>query len=180
MCLIFNVDKNRQVSYDSSLPMKLTTKTEYALICLKYLCEHPSGKPISVSEMAESERLPKDYIEQIFVKLRRSGVIKSVKGIRGGFILARKPSEITLLQVIESVEGKTFEIFCAPRLRERIVCEHFSSCSIRPVWRKLKQMIDNFCDSLTLEDLLEDEQSLDACLALSSFDQSTIESVRSS
>lgn len=174
-----NVDVKCQILYDHPPLMKLTTKTEYALICLKYLCDHPGVKPVSVSEIAESEHLPKDYIEQIFVKLRRAGIIKSIKGIRGGFILARKPPQITLLQIIEAVEGKTFEIFCTPRLRERIVCEHFSSCSVRPVWRKLKQLIDDFCGGLTLENLLEEESALEACFALSSFSECAAESVRS-
>ncbi|MBI4388434.1 MAG: Rrf2 family transcriptional regulator [Candidatus Omnitrophica bacterium] len=151
--------------------MKLTTKSEYALICLKYLYEHSNGKPISVAEVSEEERLSRDYVEQILVRLRRAGLIKSVKGIGGGFMLAREASQITLLQTIEAVEGGTFEIFCAPRLRERIVCEHFDACSVRPVWRKLKQLIDDFCGSLSLEALFDSEDTLEKKFDLLPFEK---------
>ncbi len=151
--------------------MKLTTKSEYALICLKYLCEHSNGKPVSVAEISREERLPRDYVEQIFVRLRRANLVKSVKGIRGGFMLARNAAEVTLLQIIEAVEGVTFEIFCAPRLRERNVCEHLEVCGVRPVWRKLKQLIDDFCAHLTLEMLLGAEGELEKKLEMLSFEK---------
>lgn len=141
--------------------MKLTTKTEYALICLKYLCEHAKGQPISVSEVTDAEHLPKDYVEQIFVRLRKASIIRSVKGIYGGFILARDPALITLKQIIEALEGDTFQVFCTPQLRARIVCEHFSCCSVRPFWRKFKQLIDEFCGTVTLASLAESESALE-------------------
>ena len=157
--------------------MKLTTKTEYALISLKYLCEHSNAQPISVAEVSEGEKLPQDYVGQIFVRLRKAGIIKSVKGVYGGFALSRDPSQITLKQLIEAVEGRTFEIFCTPRLRERIVCGHFSCCSVRPVWRKLKRLIDQFCESITLETLLKDEGELEAELNLNAFGEELVNSV---
>ncbi len=155
--------------------MKLTTKSEYALVSLKYLCDHANGNPISVSEVSDAEHLPKDYVEQIFVKLRKGGIIKSVKGIYGGFVLAKEPEQITLKQVIESVEGDIFEVFCSPRLRERIVCQHFSSCSVRPFWRKLKQLIDDFCSSVTLASLAEGEDDLQKQWNLSTFNLLDVE-----
>ena len=149
--------------------MKLTTKSEYALVCLKYLCEHANGHPISVSEVSEAESLPKDYVEQIFVRLRKGGIIKSVKGVYGGFTLAKEPAQITLKEVIEALEGDIFEVFCSPKLRERIVCQHFSCCSIRPFWRKLQQLIDDFCSSVTLASLIESEGELEKQWNLPSF-----------
>lgn len=150
--------------------MKLTTKSEYALVCLKYLCEHAKGHPISVSEVSEAEHLPKDYVEQIFVRLRKGGIIKSIKGIYGGFVLAKEPGQVTLKQVIEALEGDVFEVFCSPRLRERIVCGHFSKCSIRPFWRKLEQLIDDFLSSVTLASLIENEADLEKQFGLQVFD----------
>ncbi len=146
--------------------MKLTTKTEYGLICLKYLLEHSCGKPISVAEIATKERIQKDYIEQIFSKLRKSDIVASVQGLRGGFVLSRDPSQITLKQIVEALEGDIFEVFCSPRIRERIVCEHFSRCSVRPIWDKLEKLIDEFCESITLDLLREDEPVLEKHLEL--------------
>jgi len=137
--------------------MKFTTKTEYGLVCLRYLVDHSGGKPVSVTEISLKEHLQKDYVEQIFAKLRKSDIVKSIQGLRGGFVLARDPSQITFKQVIEALDGDIFEVFCSPRLRERIVCEHFSGCSIRPVWQKLEELIDTFCEQITLESLSRDE-----------------------
>lgn len=140
--------------------MKLTTKTEYGLVCLKYLLEHSNGKPISVTEIALAEKLQKDYVEQIFSKLRKAEIVQSVQGLHGGFALARDSAQITLKQIIEALEGDIFEVFCTPELRERIVCEHFSRCSIRPVWLKLERIIDGFCGEISLDMLLNDEAAL--------------------
>ena len=141
--------------------MKLTTKTEYGLVCLKYLLEHSEGKPIPVTEIAAKEQIQKDYIEQIFSKLRKADIVRSVQGLHGGFILSRDPSQLTLKQIVEALEGDIFEVFCSPRIRERIVCEHFSRCSIRPIWTKLEKLIDEFCSTVTLEMLREDEPVLE-------------------
>ena len=140
--------------------MRLTTRSEYGLICLKYLCEHSNGHPVSVTEIAEKENLPKDYLEQILVTLRRSGIIRSHKGTHGGFTLSRPPSEISIKEIFESLEGDIFEVFCSPQVREKIVCGHFSRCSVRPVWLKLAELIDQFCASVTLAALMQDEKNM--------------------
>ncbi len=140
--------------------MRLTTRSEYGLICLKYLCEHSNGHPVSISEIAEKESLPKDYLEQIFLVLRRAGIVNSQKGTHGGFNLSRHPSEISLKEIFETLEGDIFEVFCSPQVREKIVCEHFSQCSVRPIWLKLAELIDEFCASITLETLMKDEKNL--------------------
>ena len=140
--------------------MRLTTRSEYGLICLKYLCEHSNGRPVSVTEIAEKENLPKDYVEQIFVVLRRAGIIKSQKGVHGGFTLSRPPIEISLKEIFETLEGDIFEVFCSPQVREKIICEHFSRCSVRPIWMKLAELIDQFCASVTLASLMQDEKGM--------------------
>ena len=155
--------------------MRLTTKSEYGLICLKYLCEHPGPAPISVTEIAEKEHLPKDYVEQILVKLRRAGIIQSVKGSHGGFVLARHPSEISLKHILESLEGDIFEVFCEPQVREKIVCEHyFSKCSVRPIWYRLRDLIDQFFEKITLEMLLREECNVQQTLGLFNLDSANL------
>ena len=140
--------------------MRLTTRSEYGLICLLYLCRNADGKPVSVTEITQHEKLPKDYVEQIFSKLRRAGIIRSQKGVGGGFFLNRPASSITVREVFEAVEeGSIFEVFCSPEIREKIICGHFSSCSVRPVWSRLKELIDSFCDQVTLDDLMQDENA---------------------
>ena len=157
--------------------MRLTTKSEYGLICLKYLSEHSNGHPVSVTEISEHEHLPKDYVEQIFLRLRRGGIISSLKGSQGGFILAKTPSEISVKEILEALEGDIFEVFCEPRMREKIVCEHYySACSIRPVWYRLRDLIDQFFQGITLEMLLREEPSIQQNLALLHFEPAVLNS----
>lgn len=141
--------------------MRLTTRSEYGLICLRYLCQHADRVPISLAEITDKEKLPKDYVEQIFVRLRRAGLVQSQKGIHGGFALSRAAHTITLKEILEALEGSDiFEVFSSSELREKIVCEHYTLGSIRPVWQKIADMINNFCAGITLDILLKDEASV--------------------
>lgn len=140
--------------------MRLTTQSEYALICLKVLCQEVLGRPVSVTGIAAQESMSKDYVEQLFLKLKRAGIVHSIKGARGGYVLSRHPSQITLREVIEALEGNIYEVFCSPKIREKIVCMHFSRCSLRPVWGKLQQLIDDFFSKITLATLLKEENAV--------------------
>ncbi len=137
--------------------MRYTTKTEYGLVCMAYMAKHAEVSRMTVREIAEKENYPVAYIEKILQALGRAGLVVSHQGNQGGISLARKPSEITLRQIIDALEGATFEVFCAPDTREDIVCTHFCLCGIKPVWRKTKNILDNFYDSITLEMLTKNE-----------------------
>ncbi len=139
--------------------MKYTTKTEYALICMAYFAKHPETHLITIKEIAEKENYPIPYLEKILQALRHAGLVISQQGNHGGYKLARKPSEITLRQIIDAIEGSTFDVFCAPDTRGDIICTHFCLCGIKPVWRKTKQILDDFYDAITLEMLTKDEMA---------------------
>ena len=137
--------------------MRFTTKTEYGLVCMIYMARHTDREWLSIKEMAAHENYPVPYLEKILQSLRQAGLIKSHQGKQGRYALATKPSEITLKRIIDALEGSTFDIFCAPATREDIVCTHFCLCGIKPVWRKTKQILDDFYDSVTLEMMTKDE-----------------------
>ena len=104
--------------------------------------------------------------EKILQKLRAANIVVSHQGKQGGYALARLPSEITLKEIIEALEGgatfdiQTFGIFCDPVIRERIVCTHFSMCGLRPVWRRTKELLDQFYGSVTLEMIAQEEHQV--------------------
>ena len=106
--------------------------------------------------LAERERLPADYVEQILLKLRRAGVVDSVRGARGGYHLARPAESITVKDVIQAAEDHTFEINCDLHPVDDERCRS-GDCSIRAVWRGLQSRIDELLASVTLADLLADE-----------------------
>jgi Rrf2 family protein len=111
-------------------------------------------------DIAAREGLPVDYVEQILLRLRRAGVMSSVRGARGGYALARDASEITLREIIAGSELSTFDLHCVshPITEER--CSDAQSCSIRPVWVMLQQRIDEALESVKLSDLLHDERGV--------------------
>jgi len=137
--------------------MRFTTKTEYGFVCMAYLARHNERGCVSLKEMLKSEQYPMPYVEKILQALRRAKLVKSHQGNQGGYALAKHPSEITVKQIIDALEGSTFEVFCTPQTREEIVCTHFCLCGIKPVWRKTKQLLDQFYSSITLEMLMKNE-----------------------
>ena len=136
--------------------MRFTTRTEYGLVCLIYMAKHGDEHftPISIKEMVKAEGFSPAYIEKILQALRSAGVVTSQQGNHGGYALAKHPSQINLREIIEALEGATFDVFCEPENRKDITCTHFSMCGIKPLWGKTKEMLDQFYSSLTLEMLI--------------------------
>ena len=137
--------------------MRYTTRTEYGIVCMIYLAKNHEASWVTIKEMAEKENYPVPYIEKILQALRQAKLVVSHQGNQGGYILARKPSEISLKDIIEALEGGTFDIFCAPQTRQDIVCTHFCLCGVKPIWRKTKNILDNFFESVNLEMLMKNE-----------------------
>ncbi len=138
--------------------MRFTTKTEYGLICLTYMARNSSSDLVTVREIVKKERFSATYLEKILQKLKAANIVISHQGKQGGYELARKPSEITLKEIIEALEGHTFDLFCQPDMREEIVCTHFSLCGLKPIWEKTKNLLDDFFGSITLETIASQGQ----------------------
>jgi Rrf2 family protein len=137
--------------------MRITTWAEYGLICALHLARRAEEGPITGREIAARERLPADYVEQILLRLRRAGIVRSTRGAHGGYALARSSEEISVRDVIAASEHTTFDLHCVshPVAEER--CSASQNCSIRPVWVLLQQKIDGVLESVHLADLLERE-----------------------
>ena len=140
--------------------MRVTTWAEYGVICALHLAKRASATPVTGRDIAAQERLPADYVEQILLRLRRAEVIKSTRGARGGYMLARPAAEISLRDVIHASELETFDVHCISHPVEEDRCSSSHNCSIRPVWMMLQRKIDDVLSSVTLADLLEDEPTV--------------------
>ncbi len=133
--------------------MRLNTKTRYGIrLLLGFALRYNKGF-VQLSEVAKSEGITEKYAEQIVRLLKIGGLLTSQRGVQGGYILSYPPSSITLLQIIETIEGKFSIIDC---LSNDEKCERTSICVVRNVWNKLTDNIVNFLKSITLQDLLED------------------------
>jgi Rrf2 family protein len=146
--------------------MRVTTWAEYGLIVSVHLAQRAGEGPVAARELAAQEKLPADYVEQILLRLRRAGIVSSVRGARGGYLLARSSSEISVKDVLDASEHGTFEINCERHLVSGERCARDTECSIRPVWQLLKLRIDETLSSIRLADLLADEAEVRATVGL--------------
>lgn len=150
--------------------MRVTTWTEYSLIITIHLARRgkTGNGPVAARELAETERLPGDYVEQILLRLRRAGLVESVRGAKGGYFLAKEPAQISVRDVMTASEHQTFEMNCEHHPVDAERCGPGSSCSIRPVWQALQNRVDDLLGSITLADLLKEQGEVQELVTLSS------------
>lgn len=140
--------------------MRITTLAEYGVICALHLARRVAEGPITGREIADVEQLPPDYVEQILLRLRRAGLIRSTRGARGGYMLARDAESISIRDVIAASETTTFDLHCVSHPVGEERCSSSHNCSIRPVWMLLQRKIDDVLDSVRLSDLLSEEHDV--------------------
>lgn len=136
--------------------MKLSTKGRYGLMAMFELGLKYGEGPISLRSIAEKQMLSDSYLEQLFSTLRKDGLITSVRGAQGGYMLAREPKDITVGNILRSLEGNLAPADCAAD--ETIECIKEENCATKLVLIKIKDSIDEVVDSITLEDMIKDIQ----------------------
>jgi Rrf2 family protein len=110
--------------------------------------------------LAQAERLPSDYVEQILLRLRRAGIVTSMRGSHGGYELARPPAVVSVREVLTAAEHATFDLHCVSHPVDAGRCADTGSCSIRPVWLLLQSKIDETLEGVKLADLLPVEREV--------------------
>lgn len=134
--------------------MKLTTKVRYAVSAMCDLtANYGPDRPVQIKDIALRQNLSVQYIEQLFNKLKRAKLIRSVRGPRGGYILAEKPSRIRIGDIFRVVDGPIALVGCVDRGESRIPCAMSNKCSTKPLWAKLSKLMENVLDSTSLADL---------------------------
>jgi Rrf2 family iron-sulfur cluster assembly transcriptional regulator len=139
--------------------MKLSSKSLYAVRALFDMAYHGIGEPSKIDEIAGREHVPPRFLEQIFQDLKRAEIVASKRGPKGGYYLVAAPGDITLGQVIRSVEGQTHTSFC----RETRSHDEPPTPSMRvtgEVWHKLAEGVDAVLDGVTIEDLVRRGEKL--------------------
>jgi len=148
--------------------MRVTTFTEYSLIIVLHLARRrrAGAGAVAARELSEIERLPADYVEQILLRLRRAGLVESVRGARGGYFLGRGPESISVRDVMSASEHQTFEINCESHPVDAERCASGGACSIRPVWVALQQRVDDLLSGISLADLMKQEAEVHELVAI--------------
>jgi Rrf2 family cysteine metabolism transcriptional repressor len=131
--------------------MKISTKIRYGARAMLELAYHYGEGPIELKEIAKRENISLKYLEQVINPLRTAGLVKSIRGAKGGYSLAKPPSEICLYDVVETLEGPLNLLEC---LRDSKVCQKVSSCVTRDIWQEVSEAISKIFYSVTLEDMV--------------------------
>jgi Rrf2 family protein len=118
--------------------MLVTRETDYAVRTVLYLAKQ-DGRMVSVTEIAHAMLIPKSFLAKLLQRLVRNHILASSRGAKGGFLLARKPAEISLLSIIEAMQGPAAINVCAIDSKR---CKLSSSCSVHPVWVEIRKEVE--------------------------------------
>lgn len=137
--------------------MKISALEEYGLRCLVQLAragaQPGGGTTLSARQVSEREGLTMEYASQILAALRHAGLVASVRGVRGGFRLARPATEITVGELFRALDGPLADNLCDSYTGNRDVCAHATGCTVRPVWSELQRRIYGFLDGVSVADV---------------------------
>jgi Rrf2 family protein len=131
--------------------MRLQTKTEYGLGCLIFMAQQSGAGPVTTRDIVRGVNYSQPFTEKIMQRLKAAGIVVSLQGSRGGYVLAKAPSAITLKDIVEALEGQTFEVFCQRGKHRTIICPHPALCDLSSIWFETKDLLDRFYGSITLE-----------------------------
>jgi Rrf2 family transcriptional regulator, iron-sulfur cluster assembly transcription factor len=140
--------------------MRLTTKGRYAVTAMLDIALHHEQGPVSVAEVAERQAISSSYLEQLFSKLKRAGLLRSVRGPGGGYELARGLGEVSVSHIIAAV-GEGVD---ATRCKGTADCQDGATCLTHDLWMGLSSRIDEFLSGVTLEDLVSRREVQDVAV----------------
>ncbi len=131
--------------------MIISTKGRYGLRAVFVLAQKQAEGPLSIKYISEDQSISETYLEQLFSTLRKAGIVKSVRGAGGGYILAEKPCDITVGRILEALEGPLAPAECV-----KGSCAGADDCSTHAIWMRIYDGISNVVNSISLQDMLDD------------------------
>jgi Rrf2 family cysteine metabolism transcriptional repressor len=143
--------------------MMFSTKAEYGVRVMIALGRRRDEGPVSLAEIASSERLPLSYLEHLVARLREAGLVRSTRGAHGGYELERPTSEITMSEVVSALEGTPVPMQCFTDAEDmRVLCNHeldgFEHCATRLLWTRVQAGVIRALEQTTLAELVEFSQ----------------------
>ncbi|MFN8159472.1 MAG: Rrf2 family transcriptional regulator [Solirubrobacterales bacterium] len=140
--------------------MLFSTKAEYGVRLMVELGRQPGSDPVSLSAVAEAERLPLSYMEHLVANLRKAGLVTSTRGAHGGYRLARPPEKITMDEVVEALEGQIAPMECFQVAPEgKVLCSHevdgYRACATKLLWTRVQSGVSGALAQTTLAELVE-------------------------
>lgn len=132
--------------------MKISTKGRYGTRAMVDIGENYGKGPVSLRELAERQGISMKYMEQIVPLLKTSGLVRSTRGARGGYVLARAPRDISLRDIVQALEGSWSLVDC---LDDDNLCARSEKCVTYEIWDDLNKAIHNILDTTSLQDVID-------------------------
>lgn len=141
--------------------LKISTKGRYGLRALIDLAQYSEIEPVSISSIATRQGISERYLEQLMTLLKKAGLIKSIRGAGGGYVLAREMSDISVGDVLRALEGNLEPVECAA-FSQRESCEAAGGCVTKYVWQRINESINRTVDEINLKQLVEESKCVQA------------------
>lgn len=135
--------------------MKFSTRTRYGLRALIDIGLNQKEKPVFVKDIARRQNISERYLEHIMLLLKNAGILKSKKGGKGGYEFLKKPSEISVREIFEILEGKISPVEC---VEKKEICARSDNCAARDLWCRIRDEIVKILNKVTLETLIEQQK----------------------
>jgi Rrf2 family protein len=132
--------------------MKLSTRTRYGMRALLELALAHNTGPLQIKTIAEHQKISNKYLEQLVAMLKTAGLVRSIRGPHGGYVLSKAPTEIKLVDVFRTLEGPILTVECVD---DETVCENHADCITRRLWMEINEAILNVLSNKTLGTLVE-------------------------
>lgn len=140
--------------------MKISTKGRYGLRAALDLAMNSETEAVSLSSIAERQHISVSYLEQLVSKLRKAGIVNSIRGAQGGYVLAKPANEISVGDILRALEGDLHPVDCAEVSGKESVCEGAELCVSKFVWKRISDSISQAVDTLMLSDLAKEGKAL--------------------
>lgn len=137
--------------------MRLSTRARYGTRLMLELALNFNQGTVFLKDIAQKEEISEKYLSHLVISLKASGLISSSRGAHGGYRLAKPPSQITLMEIVQILEGNLSLVEC---VKNPSICSRVSKCATRDIWSKLDEKISDVLSSVTLEDLVSSQKEI--------------------
>ncbi|PKM66148.1 MAG: AsnC family transcriptional regulator [Firmicutes bacterium HGW-Firmicutes-2] len=140
--------------------MKLSTKGRYGLRAMIDLAIHSKENQVSIKSISERQEISENYLERIIALLKKAGYVKSTRGAQGGYMLTKKPDQISVGNILRALEGDLNPVDCSLTNDDK-VCSESSLCVTKFVWKRISDSINDVVDNISLQDLVNEQIEID-------------------
>lgn len=138
--------------------MKISTRGRYGLRAVVDIAFYGRGKPQQIKRISQRQEIPARYLEQIFQRLKKAGLIKATRGAKGGYYLGKDPADISVADVVRVTDGPLTPVHCREYGRKDLPCHRAETCVVKDVWEEAGRRLEEYLASVTIADLCQEAE----------------------